>query len=82
VSGLGGELEMETVSGDGEGIIDDAVNVDIEIDIDEPDDERVAVVGFDADTAKVVNGLGLQKEAERVAARRGAAADPNPRREE
>jgi hypothetical protein len=80
VSGLGCEQGMETVSGEGEGIIDDAVDVDI--DIDEPDDDGVAVVGFDADTTKIVDGLELQKEAERVASRRGAAADPNPRREE
>jgi hypothetical protein len=75
-------MEMETVSGDGEGIIDDAVNVDIDIDIDidEPDDDRVAVVGFDADPAKVVNGLGLQKEAERVASRRGCRSESPPRR--
>jgi hypothetical protein len=57
VSGLGGEqemeMEMETVGGEGEGIIDDAV------DVDESDDDGVAVLGFDADRAKVVDGLEL-----------------------
>jgi hypothetical protein len=62
---------METISGEGEGIIDNAVNVDV----DEPDDDGVAVVGFDADTAKVVDGLELQKEAERVASRRGCRSE-------
>jgi hypothetical protein len=47
------ETKMETVGGEREGIIDDAV------DVDEPDDDGVAVVGFDADRAKVVDGLEL-----------------------
>jgi hypothetical protein len=74
VSGLGGEQGMETVSGEGERIIEDAA------DVDEPDDDGVAVVGFDADTAKVVDGLELQKEAECVASRRGCRSEFPPRR--
>jgi hypothetical protein len=65
---------METVSGDGEGITGDAV------DIDEPDDDGVAAVGFDADTAKIVDGLELQKETERVASRRGCRSESPPRK--